>query len=82
MFAFGIGEQLEQLGNRNGYAIVTRTSVRIFGLVLAVLGCTEFVLVSLFFLAFDGVLLVNGSEEQIERLADKTLTTGGRSGDT
>ena len=63
VFAFCVSEQLEQLGNRNGYAIVTRTSVRVFRLVLAVLGCTEFVLVRLFFLAFDSILLVDRSEE-------------------
>ena len=63
MFAFGVGQELEQFRNRNGYAIVTRTSVRIFGLVLAVLGRTEFVLIRLFFLTLNRVLLVDRSEE-------------------
>ena len=56
--------------------------MRIFGLVLAVLRGTEFLLVGLLFLALDGILLVDRREEQIERFADKTFTTGSRCGDT
>jgi hypothetical protein len=56
--------------------------VRIFGLVLAVLRGTEFVLVGLFFLTLNRVLLVDRSEEEVKRFADERLTGCSRSGDT
>ena len=56
MLAFRVREELEQFGDGDCDAVVARTSVRIFRLVLAVLRGTEFVLVCLFFLTFNRVL--------------------------
>ena len=74
VLAFGVGEELEELGDGDRNAVVARTSMRIFGLVLGVLGGTEFVLVGLLLLALDGVLLVDRREQEVERFADKGLT--------
>ena len=56
--------------------------MRIFRLVLAVLTCSQLVLVGLFFLALDGILLVDRREQQIDGFANKGLTGCGRRGDT
>ena len=74
VFAFGIRQQLEQFRDGDSHTVVARTSVGILRLVLAVLRRTEFILVGLLFLAFNRVLLVDGSEQQIQRFADEGLT--------
>ena len=82
VFAFCIGEELEQFGDGDSDAVVARTSVRVFGLVLGVLGSPQFVLVCLLFLALDGILLVDRCEEEIKRFADEGFTRCSRCGDT
>ena len=82
MFAFGIGEELEEFGDTYTDSVVSGACVRVIGLVLAVLGRTEFLLVRLLFLALDGILFIDRSEKQIQRFADKGLTGCRRSSDT
>ena len=82
VFAFGIGEELEEFGNGDRHTIIAWTSMRVFGLVLGVFGSTHLLLVRLFFLAFDSILLVDRREQQVEWFADERLTRSGWRRDT
>ena len=81
VLALRIREELEEFGDTDAHAVVARTGMRIFGLVLAVLGRTELVLVRLLLLSLNGVLLVDGCEHQVHGFADEGLAACRRCGD-
>ena len=63
VLSLGIGEQLQELGNGDVHAVVSRTRMRVLGLHFGVLGSAQLLLVVLLFLPLDSVLLVDGSEQ-------------------
>ena len=73
---------MQEFGDGDIHAVVSRAGTRVLGLLLAVFGSAEGIFVVLLFLPLHLVLCVDGGEEEVSRFADERLACRGRRDDT
>ena len=77
VFVVGVGKELQEFGDGDIHAVVAWAGSWVFGLLLAVFGCSECVFVVLLFLPLHLVLCVDGCKEEVGGFADKGLACRG-----